>query len=191
MKSRVDSSKLNRARKAGRRIPKGTFFSLTVICLGGVITSVLFVVGARAHFSFIGEVDPGSLVRKDDPGRLYSTLAILVALLTIVIGLFGNSSMRTYFKFVTRRRFSLIGNKNVEKLESTPPQFGENLLYLFLPKKDKEYLIGDMAQEYFDRYSKLGKTTAKTWYYYQVVTSILHLVIKKVTEGLLLFKVRR
>ena len=56
--------------------------------------------------------------------------------------------------------------------KSRPPQFGEYILYLFLLKKDRDNVLGDLQEEYSEVLLKFGRTKAKIWYYKQVYTSI-------------------
>lgn len=65
------------------------------------------------------------------------------------------------------------------------PKFGESLLYLFLSKRDQEYLIGDLAEEYLEIQSKLGRKAANIWYYRQVSSSIWPLSKKAIRWRLL------
>jgi transcriptional regulator with XRE-family HTH domain len=53
-----------------------------------------------------------------------------------------------------------------------PPKFGEYLLYLFLTKAERVYLIGDLAEEYDELSSRFGRQAANLWYYRQIVTSL-------------------
>jgi hypothetical protein len=60
------------------------------------------------------------------------------------------------------------------------PKFAEYLLYLFLSKKDREHLIGDLAEEYLEVRAKFGQRAANFWYYKQVISSIWPLSRKAV-----------
>ncbi len=64
------------------------------------------------------------------------------------------------------------------------PKFAEYLLYLFLSKRDREHLIGDLSEEYMEVRAKFGRRAANVWYYKQVVTSIWPLSRKAVRWGL-------
>lgn len=50
------------------------------------------------------------------------------------------------------------------------PKFTKYLLY-FLPKKDREPLLGDLKEEYREIYEKFGKRKARFWYYCQIAMS--------------------
>lgn len=53
------------------------------------------------------------------------------------------------------------------------PMAGEKLLYLILPKRDREHLPGDLEEEYRTKIlPKFGPAYAKRWYWTQVVFSI-------------------
>lgn len=56
-----------------------------------------------------------------------------------------------------------------------PPKFAEYLLY-FLPKKNREPLLGDLEEEYHDIYARFGKSKAEFWYWGQVVRSFWPLI---------------
>ena len=56
---------------------------------------------------------------------------------------------------------------------SEPPKWGEYLLYFFLPKKDREHIPGDLAEEYNTiLVPKFGLASARRWYWKQVFTSV-------------------
>jgi hypothetical protein len=58
-----------------------------------------------------------------------------------------------------------------------PPLTGEKFMYLFLPKKDREALLGDLEEEYRSIIlPKFGPRFARIWYWKQVLTSILPIV---------------
>src|SRR4051794_25049588 len=44
--------------------------------------------------------------------------------------------------------------------ETSAPKIGEYLLYLFLTKKDRENLIGDLAEEFLEVQLKFGRVAA-------------------------------
>lgn len=66
------------------------------------------------------------------------------------------------------------------------PKFAEYLLH-FLPKKDREQLLGDLEEEYRGIYKKFGRRKATFWYYCQVVMSfwpyIAHTIMKLLGWG--------
>lgn len=67
----------------------------------------------------------------------------------------------------------------------TPPQLGEFALYMILTKEDREYLIGDLAEEFIEVQAKFGRTKASIWYYKQVLTSAWPLMRKAIRLGIL------
>lgn len=48
------------------------------------------------------------------------------------------------------------------------PRFGEQLLHFFVSREISESKIGDLAEDYQKRYSKLGPRGACVWYYKEV-----------------------
>lgn len=63
---------------------------------------------------------------------------------------------------------------------SNPPLFAEYVLQLILMKKDRESLIGDLAEEYAEIATKYGVRKAKFWYHKQVFSSAVPLLWKAV-----------
>lgn len=65
-----------------------------------------------------------------------------------------------------------------------PPKFAEFVLELLLPRKEAEYLVGDLAESYVQKESKYGPTKAKVWYWRQVAGSAYPLIRKAIRWGL-------
>jgi len=59
---------------------------------------------------------------------------------------------------------------------ASPPKAGDFLLRLFLPKKDREALPGDLEEEFSIMVEKFGLGRARFWYWTQVITSIAAVV---------------
>jgi Bacterial RNA polymerase, alpha chain C terminal domain len=58
-----------------------------------------------------------------------------------------------------------------------PPKYGEFLLYLFLKRKDRENVIGDLVEEYSTIIlPKFGVLKASLWFWKQVASSIMPLL---------------
>src|SRR5215208_8126888 len=55
-----------------------------------------------------------------------------------------------------------------KKHDTRPPKFAEYLLYFFLSKSERVYLIGDLNEEYTQVLAKFGNKKAKYWFYKQV-----------------------
>ncbi|MDQ1591610.1 MAG: hypothetical protein QOG71_2237 [Pyrinomonadaceae bacterium] len=66
-----------------------------------------------------------------------------------------------------------------------PPKRAEKLLLLILDKKGREYLVGDLAEEYTEIAAKQGERFAKVWYYKQVAASAWPMIRKGVRWGLI------
>jgi hypothetical protein len=65
--------------------------------------------------------------------------------------------------------------------DQRPPKFAEYLLY-FLPKKDREPLLGDLEEEYREIYEKFGRRKAAFWYYCQVMMSFLPYIVRGIKQ---------
>ncbi|HLK59934.1 MAG TPA: permease prefix domain 2-containing transporter [Chthonomonadaceae bacterium] len=52
------------------------------------------------------------------------------------------------------------------------PKSAQLILYLLLPKKQREAVIGDLEEQYTEANQCLGKRGADFWYYVQVLTSV-------------------
>lgn len=81
--------------------------------------------------------------------------------------------------------FALTSKTQVKTQRVGAPRFGQYLLYLFLSKKDREYLIGDLDEEYLEVRAKFGPRLADIWYYKQVAASAWSMMRKAVGWGLL------
>ncbi|MCD2453785.1 permease prefix domain 2-containing transporter [Methylicorpusculum oleiharenae] len=63
-----------------------------------------------------------------------------------------------------------------------PPQLAEYLLYLFIPKSNRDAILGDLEEDYRTVYQKFGSKLALMFYWWQVVTSIWPLVSASVEK---------
>jgi hypothetical protein len=81
--------------------------------------------------------------------------------------------------------FALTGKAGSKTQQEGSPKLGQYLLYLLLSKKDREYLIGDLDEEYLEVLAKFGRRWADIWYYKQVVASAWPLIRKAAGLGLL------
>lgn len=74
------------------------------------------------------------------------------------------------------------------KIDNTVPPSAEKLLYLLLPKKKRDDVIGDLEEEYEKVVRKFGYSFARRWYWFQASTSILSMTAehwkKMVAAGL-------
>ncbi len=61
------------------------------------------------------------------------------------------------------------------------PKTGEFLLSLFLTKRERIYVIGDLAEEYQRIYSAVGRRSARFWFYQQVLGSLLPLTLRSLS----------
>lgn len=57
-----------------------------------------------------------------------------------------------------------------------PPKFAEYLLYLFLSRSEREYIIGDLVEDYGKVLIKFGRFRADVYFYKQVWNSLWPLV---------------
>lgn len=67
-------------------------------------------------------------------------------------------------------RYSANGRKQA------PPRIAESLLHFVARKEDIEFILGDLAEEYFEILIRSGSREARLWYYRQVLTSLLPLL---------------
>jgi hypothetical protein len=65
-----------------------------------------------------------------------------------------------------------------------PPKLTEYLLF-FLPKEEQEILMGDLEEEYWEKFEKLGRRQATRWYWQQVATSFWPLLIETIKKRVL------
>jgi len=66
--------------------------------------------------------------------------------------------------------------------QSGPPKLAQYLLYLFLTKPERIYLIGDLEEEYSELASKFGVWKAKLWFYKQVFDSLRPLMYRSLSR---------
>jgi hypothetical protein len=92
-----------------------------------------------------------------------------------------------YFASLTRFLLTVHGRR--KRLDPREPGF--YLLYLFLPRKDREILVGDLEEEYSSIEERFGPRKARLWFYKQVIASLWPFVVavgrKLVTWGILGF----
>lgn len=74
------------------------------------------------------------------------------------------------------------GMKEAEDV-SAPPRFAEYLLYLFIPKLQRQNLLGDLQEEYLEVSERFGKKRATFWFYKQVGTSLWPLFRRSIIKG--------
>jgi hypothetical protein len=67
---------------------------------------------------------------------------------------------------------------------SVPPKIGEMALLMLLSKEEREYVLGDLAEEFALYQSKYGVGFAKVWYYKQVVSSTWPVLRRSVRLGI-------
>ena len=56
-----------------------------------------------------------------------------------------------------------------------PPQLGAWILSLFSASEDRELIVGDLSEEYFQRVPQSGRAGARRWYWRQILSSLPHL----------------
>ena len=84
----------------------------------------------------------------------------------------------------------------VEAGGNEPPIFATALLYLILPKRERQTLPGDLLEEYETTIvPKFGATYARLWYWIQVLRSVKPMlglrIVKLISLGWLVDLVRR
>lgn len=63
-----------------------------------------------------------------------------------------------------------------------PPKFAQYILYLFVKKKERDGLLGDLRQEYMEVLANFGRKGAKLWFYKQVFSSIRPLAARGIIK---------
>jgi hypothetical protein len=63
-----------------------------------------------------------------------------------------------------------------------PPRFAEYLLYIFISRAERIYLLGDLSEDYEEILSKFGKRRADLWFYKQTVLSLRPLVGRAISS---------
>lgn len=85
--------------------------------------------------------------------------------------------------FFTRTKGKFV----VTKYAEVPPKFAQYLLYLFVNKENRDALLGDLEEDYWDVYNKFGPKKARFFYQWQVCKSIWPLISASVGKLLKLF----
>jgi hypothetical protein len=57
-----------------------------------------------------------------------------------------------------------------------PPRLGAWLLGLFIAGEEKDLIVGDLSEEYFERDSHSDRADARRWYWRQILKTLPHLV---------------
>lgn len=77
---------------------------------------------------------------------------------------------------ISEIRYRLVKNKtSVKSLpneQTESPKPAQLLLYLLLPKKQREAVIGDLEEQYTEACQRLGKRGADIWYFVEVMKSV-------------------
>jgi hypothetical protein len=114
-----------------------------------------------------------------------TTLAIIPAnraLLTFV-SIFLRAPITSIYQLAQIMR-DISKTQTDDASQSTLPNTAEYLLYLLLPRKDRESIIGDLYEEYPLVVKKFGVKKAKLWVYRQVLCSAWPLIQKATKWGL-------
>jgi hypothetical protein len=78
-----------------------------------------------------------------------------------------------------------VTSQTVTAEHAAPPKRAEQLLLLVLNKQEREYLVGDLEEEFKQIAAKHGARYAKLWYYKQVAASAWPMMRKAAGWGLL------
>ena len=78
----------------------------------------------------------------------------------------------------TEHRRLMSALQDVENMvaQLEPPKLGHYLLVIFLPRRDRISLPGDLTEEYKEYLAMFGKRKAEIWYWKQVVTSVAPII---------------
>lgn len=97
--------------------------------------------------------------------------------------------------YLSNRRYSVRDPKTVDEIlnaitqlrdrQSSPPRWSEYLLYLVLPKEERETVPGDLLEEYRSIIlPKFGYRLARVWFLKQVFASIWPFLKRRVIKAL-------
>jgi len=96
-------------------------------------------------------------------------------------------TQRVIFSVGSIMLLSLLGQSTVRKNDIVDqlsvPSLGEFALYMLLSKTDRDYVIGDLAEEFVQVCAKFGRHKAQIWYYKQVLSSVWPLFSKAMRLG--------
>ena len=109
--------------------------------------------------------------------------------------------LQSYLKQQRQRQSGLVAQKQQKQMElrfeqekalreqkegtreiAEVPAYAERLLYLSLPPKDADGLIGDLTEEFHEITKKHGETFAVGWYWWQTFTSIGPIIYSRLTK---------
>lgn len=76
------------------------------------------------------------------------------------------------------------GSLPLDKLRPKPPIIAERVLLLLLSKKDRDYVLGDLEEEFIKIAERHGERYARFWYFTQAAASIRPLLWSAVKWGL-------
>lgn len=65
---------------------------------------------------------------------------------------------------------------------ASPPQSAKFILYLLIPKINRDGMLGDLEEEYWDVYKEFGVGKARFFYWWQVFKSVWPLVSASVVK---------
>ncbi|MCQ8118212.1 permease prefix domain 2-containing transporter [Methylomonas rosea] len=65
----------------------------------------------------------------------------------------------------------VVFRKNSESF-AKPPKIAEYILYLFIPKANRNAILGDLEEDYREVYKKFGLKKAQFFYWWQLIISI-------------------
>lgn len=100
--------------------------------------------------------------------------SLLITISWSSLGIFVAGSYVSFLLKYRFRNFDRYGRSDVHPPDAQPSRIGVKLLYLFLPKKQREYLPGCLDEEFTTFIlPEFGPRYAKLWYWWQVIRSIL------------------
>jgi hypothetical protein len=86
------------------------------------------------------------------------------------------SALAATGRFRRRRTGTHAGSRQDAYLK--PPRFGQYLLYLFVPRKIREPLMGDLEEQFEEVAATFGRRKARFWYYVQVARAFWPILAK-------------
>lgn len=174
----------------------GTMLAIQIICNAGVVTGLMPITnmplpllsygGSGLIVTLIGLGIVLSISRRPihiDMGIAYETITI-----NDTRPLNNRLDTRSSKTLQTPRPESAPALSD-DKYSLEPPKFLQFLLYLFIPKKEREPLLGDLSEEYWEVHSKFDVRYANIWFVKQVLFSIWPFIRGSVLRLVVVFEV--
>ena len=106
----------------------------------------------------------------------------------LIIKIIVRKLLKTFFESVEYKKLPVIDIPSTP----TPPKIAEYLIYLLIPRKNREVMLGDLEEDFQEVRKKFGLRKAKFHYWFQVLrsipplisSSVLKMVVASITKAL-------